>query len=307
MKHIPIIPILLLFALYSCESDVDFKGKETKSKLVLNSIINCTSDTAKLELAESVFLFSGNKSQSIENAQIQVAKNTNPLKVWFDKKDDKKTYYNYLSPLKPGDKIEIEGYVPAFGNFSGYDIIPEPVQIVSVNSKWFTGEIDKMSYLQLFVKIKDIPNDQNYYRIVIKSKTIFTSSGNESELTWDKQTVLVDKEILFNDISGIGGEDEDSYKYRIFTNDLFKSKEYTLNVYIRKDNFHNAPDLIKDLVKVEIHSLSHNLYSYMKSLELALVEDNYQEPVKIYTNISGGYGIVGAYNVTEKVIETENN
>lgn len=307
MKHLPIVIALFLLFLYSCESDVDFKGEEKKSKLVLNSIINCTSDTAKLELAESVFLFSGKKPQPIENADIQVTKNDIPLKTWYDSKDDKKIYYKYLSPLNPGDKIEIKGNSPVFGYFSGSDIVPQPAEIVSVTTNWFRGELDDMSYLQLFVKIKDISDGHNYYRIVVRDKTIFDRFENEENVSWSRSNVFVDKEILFNDISGIGGEYEDSYKYRIFTNDLFKGKEYTLNVYIRKDDFHNGyySEYVKHYIKVEIHSLSYNLYSYMKSLELALVEDDYQEPTKIYTNIKGGYGIVGAYNVTQKIVEPE--
>jgi len=53
-------------------------------------------------------------------------------------------------------------------------------------------------------------------------------------------------------------------------------------------------------------ALSENLYLYLKSLELALAADRFQEPVKIFTNVDGGYGIVGVYNIGIKDIDVEN-
>jgi hypothetical protein len=31
-----------------------------------------------------------------------------------------------------------------------------------------------------------------------------------------------------------------------------------------------------------------------------ITDDIFSEPVKIYTNMQGGYGILGIYNITEK-------
>lgn len=78
-------------------------------------------------------------------------------------------------------------------------------------------------------------------------------------------------------------------------------------MYSRIYNFKIHPDFsnVKQYVKVEIHSLSFNLYFYLRSLELALIEDGYLEPVKVFSNINNGYGIVGIYNVNEKVLEID--
>jgi hypothetical protein len=34
-------------------------------------------------------------------------------------------------------------------------------------------------------------------------------------------------------------------------------------------------------------------------------KDNFSEPVKIYSNIAKGYGILGIYNVAEKTVEID--
>ncbi|HCC51094.1 MAG TPA: hypothetical protein DEQ30_02805, partial [Porphyromonadaceae bacterium] len=62
---------------------------------------------------------------------------------------------------------------------------------------------------------------------------------------------------------------------------------------------------VRHFVKVEIHALSENVYKYLRSLELASTEDNFQEPVKIFSNVAGGYGIVGIYNVSDTIVEVE--
>jgi hypothetical protein len=61
-------------------------------------------------------------------------------------------------------------------------------------------------------------------------------------------------------------------------------------------------DYVRQWVKVEIHTLSEKLYQNLQSQGLAsgMTGDVFSEPVKIYTNMRGGYGILGVYNVTEK-------
>ena len=86
--------------------------------------------------------------------------------------------------------------------------------------------------------------------------------------------------------------------FAIFSDELFQDKEYTLNVYIKLDNFIDADQY----VKVEIHSLSENLYKYLRSVELASNGDNFSEPVKLYSNIKWGYGILGAFSRNLKII-----
>ena len=96
--------------------------------------------------------------------------------------------------------------------------------------------------------------------------------------------------------------------YRIFTDDLFQGKEYTLNIYIEDANAADGPwnDYVRQYVKVEIHTLSEKLYQNLYSQELATgtTSDIFSEPVKIYTNMQGGYGVWGAYNVNawEKLV-----
>lgn len=287
-----------------CEKEIPVSADESAPKAVLNTIVNCTSDANSVKLSESVSLFSAVEASRIENPNLQLRINGSDKEILFDTYNDVHSYYRFAELLSPGDQVEISGHTPKHGAFSGSDYVPYPVEIASVSTEWFTGEVNNISYLRILIKIKDNPDTRNYYRIVIRDKTLFDPETDASTVPWNLQDVYIDQEIVFNNISGIGGEDE--HTYRVFSDDLFQGKEYTLNVYIRKDRFNVYEyESVRYFVKIEIHALSENVYKYLRSLELASAEDNFQEPVKIFSNVAGGYGIVGIYNVSDTIVEVE--
>lgn len=301
-----IIFLTTMLILTGCEKEIPISTEDTAPKAALNAIINCTSETNSIKLSESISLFSETKANRIENPNLQLKINSLDKGIIFDAYKGIHSYYSFTEQFSSGDKVEIDGHTSKHGTFSGFDYVPSPAQIVSISTEWFTGTVDEISYLRTLVKIKDNPDAKNYYRIVIRDKTLLEAGADESDIPWNLQDVYIDQEIIFNNITGIGGESSDAHKYRIFSDDLFQGKEYTLNVYIRKDRF-NHPEFesVRHFLKVEIHTLSENMYTYLRSLELALEEDNFQEPVRLFSNVEGGYGIVGIYNVSDKVFEVE--
>lgn len=98
--------------------------------------------------------------------------------------------------------------------------------------------------------------------------------------------IFIDGEMLFHNPTEEGEGREPDF-YRIFTDDLFQGKEYTLNIYIDGSNYADSDwnDYVRQWVKVEIHTLSEKLYHNLHSQELAIGPsgDIFSEPVKIYT------------------------
>lgn len=302
IKYITVLLSILLFT--ACVNDVDFTGKETAPKMVVNAMINCKSDNNLIKISESVFIYSDNKPKVIENPNLQLKINNIPVEIKFNHTKNANSYYSFNSRLLPGDKIEISGQTAEHGTIHGIDYVPLPPQIKSVNYEWFTGE-DSYSYLRTLITISDLPNKKNYYRILIQEKTIpeYEGAPTEDELEWINTEVFIDQEVLFNKIDGVAGDSKFDHTYRIFPNDLFQGKDYTLNVYIKKDSGNPWGTIERRLVKVEIQSLTETLYLYLRSVEIVSNQDYFQEPVKVYSNINGGYGILGIYNSDEKVIE----
>lgn len=71
-----------------------------------------------------------------------------------------------------------------------------------------------------------MPNEQNYYRIIIKDKVILDGM-DEVDVIWSQQEVLIDKEIVFNDIQEL----VDRMKILI---DI----EYLQMIYLKVKNIH---------------------------------------------------------------------
>ena len=314
MKNADKILICLIFLLIhsACERDADFRGKELAPKMAINSVVCATAETHTLKLSESVFVFGQQKPQPIEDAELILKINgiETPL-IFVEQPQDNPRgeaiqehgrYYSFTSSLKAGDKLEISGNSLKHGAVNGIDYIPDSVEIADVKTEWFVGKTDDRDYLRTLITIKDKPHEKNYYRIVIRGASIYEEI--DQPLIWSPYDVFIDQEILFNNISGtIGSHESASYMYRVFSDELFNGEEYTLNVYVQNDRFNWWGLNETRFVKVEIHTLSQNLYMYLRSLELAMSEDNFSEPTKIYSNIEKGYGVLGTYNVASMIKE----
>lgn len=297
-NYIRIWTLLFIFlTLASCEKEVDFQHK-SEPKMILTSLLDCNSTTNVIKVSESVSLFSDTKPSKIEKPNLQIKVNGTVLeKPAFLKDKDEKVYYNFTSTLKSSDKIEIFSNTDKYGNVYGSDIVPKLAKIKNVDTEWFTNNEDE-DFLRVYTTIEDIPNEKNYYRIIIKVKHTWDYMP-ESE--WREKEVFIDQEPIFRDITesiNLGGED---FSYKIFSDGIFSNRSYKLNVYIKDDKFDRPEDIKsnhKYFIQVEVHSISEAMYKYLKSVELALKQDSFQEPIKLYTNISGGYGVIGAYNKT---------
>ncbi len=303
-----LILFLSIILLSGCEKDISFSGKELPPKMVVNSMINAKSDTNRIKISESVFVFANQQAGIVENPEIHLYINGRACnQIWQDSIAGVHTYYKFVSQLNAGDKIEFSAHTPQHGTVKGHDYIPSnSVEIKNIDYSWFWK--DNYQYLRLYVTIKDSPLERNFYRIIAKSNSdIVHPSIQKPHDSWTLHEVFIDDEMLFNEPAETEEGGKVPHLYRIFTDDLFQGKEYTLNVYIRLEDFTIFPhyDYIRQRVKVEIHSLSEKLYRSLRSQELAsgTIGDIFSEPVKIYSNMQGGYGILGAYTTTEKVVQ----
>ncbi|MDR2384969.1 MAG: DUF4249 domain-containing protein [Tannerella sp.] len=297
-----IINIILLFG---CEKEIDFNGKTPSPKIVVNSIVNARSDTNRIKISESVFDYSDQQPDIIENPDIRLninGKENN--QIWMDTIIGVHTYYKFVSALNTGDKIEFSIHTDKHGTVKGHDQVPDITEIKNIATSWFKKE--GISYLRMYITLKDKAHERNFYRIVVKSQSNLLHPSQQPPLNyWDLHDVFIDDEILFHNPTETEEADKVPNYYRIFSDELFQGEEYTLNIYIRFDNFAKNPEsnYVRQYVKAEIHTLSEKLYQNLNSQELAsgmATGDIFSEPVKIYTNMQGGYGILGVYNVTEK-------
>ena len=301
--------IISILQFCGCEKDIHFGGKEPAPKMIVNAVINARSDTNLIKISESVFDFSGQKPGIVENPDMQLSINGKTCnQLWLDTIIGVHAYYKFASELNAGDKIEFSAHTPKHGTVKGYDIVPDnTVEVKNIDHSWFFK--DGAGYLRLYVTLKDNPQERNFYRIVVRTKGVLEHPSIQEPIDyWVLKKNFIDDEMLFHNPTETEEKGSAANFYRIFTDDLFQGKEYTLNIYIEDANAADGPwnDYVRQYVKVEIHTLSEKLYQNLYSQELATgtTSDIFSEPVKIYTNMQGGYGVWGAYNVNawEKLV-----
>ncbi len=116
------------------------------------------------------------------------------------------------------------------------------------------------------------------------------------------------KEIIFSNFGGdpLGGDGS----YTQFTDEMIDGREYTLDLSIQLDrdlsvweDSSNKYEVTGQRVIVEIQTISESLFKYLRSVEMIGGEHNFSEPVRLFTNVQGGYGIFGLYNTASKTLE----
>jgi hypothetical protein len=96
--------------------------------------------------------------------------------------------------------------------------------------------------------------------------------------------------------------DESNPKYTLFTDELINGKDYELSFFLNRSMLYKIAkvDLAKGdfyYVRIELQSLSEEVYSYIKSIDGAngVTQGLFSEPFQVYNNIIGGIGIWGLY------------
>lgn len=91
-----------------------------------------------------------------------------------------------------------------------------------------------------------------------------------------------------------------AYFSNVFSDQLFNGREYefTVESRLRKGTAGS------NYVVVELQSITGDLYSYLKSVMLYRItpQDSYTEPIMIYSNIEGGWGIFGGVSTDRHII-----
>jgi len=164
----------------------------------------------------------------------------------------------------------------------------------------------------LTLNLRDIYAERNYFLLTIRSSSArYVQEENRDAYScvqldsvgyaWTTSDIFFSTDPLLMDdrlTSGFGGWS--AYLTNLFDDHLFDQSRYELHAEIplRTDRSHRQ-------VRVELQTLSPDLYYYLQSYMLyriqSLEPDAYSEGVQIYSNITNGFGILGAMSHREKV------
>jgi len=293
MKTLYIFIILIAAILTSCETTIDFNGKDTNPILVVNSIISPDS-AIKVHVSESrFFLEDDSKFVNLNNATVKLLINN----VEYEQlKPVQNGYYLGTYVPKPGDKLKIIAYSSKYEEVSATtEIIPanpvlsvdtstvilEKTALLSYNYNQTTPDTIGFTINNQFkinVNFNDPANVQNFYKITLKMK-VWLSDG----------TTQIGKYYFNSDDVVFGSTSESGinfYSYLYFNNTPSKS-----------GNLFEPLTITKNELIVELQSISKSYYLYLKTRDASnTFVDFFSEPIQIFSNIQGGIGIFGSYN-----------
>ena len=296
MNRFDYISLLIFAILCSCERDVTYSVRDVDDRMVINGIFRAGDAHHEIEIGRSECLFN-HLEDDMGDAHVTVSVNNETIPVSRDERD--RTLFSFDCILSEKDKVIVTADAAGLHTVTGTAVMPEPPCVKDVQTEWSEGEIDAL--VRIKIHIQDIRDERNYYRITVKSRSVYKMDGMDTD--WRLCEVLYDYDPVFAENRGFESG-RIAHSFGIFSDSIFQGREYTLNVCVRQRRGVDSWTGIEPerYLKVELESLSQSYYNYLRSIELSQGTDYFSEPVKIYSNIDNGFGILGCYAVTSIVV-----
>lgn len=317
-------PVLAILLLVSCYQEINLDEYRTTPKIVINCAAS-TGSSVTASVTRTWFYTENTPYVKLPDAEVELYVNGDfveqmkwqPLKGTKTKNIPDSVFVSGYIP-KEGDKIRIvashSGYQTAYAE----DVVPHEVGIinlehterkVTINSQNYYYEngqmIEDKDYMEVIYKItfQDIPDEDNYYMIQVSGPWngddyMYVDLSYIDPILREQNTVM-DGALSFDGINNRNG--------CLFTDRDIKGKEYTLK--------------LKELISIRdnrsgkrcitLHTLSEDYYQYLLSLQRVsgstlgggLGNLGFAEPIRVYSNVEGGTGILGTSRHDSRDIE----
>lgn len=320
MKTKTVIASLLLFAgftLSACYQKIDLSEHRTTPKIV----INCSAGTDTVIMASITrtwFYPENTPDVCLPHADVKLYINGGFVEqmkwkeVFKDSYGEKKdsAFVSEMIP-KEGDRIKIVASTPEYGIATAEDEIPVKVPIgnVSYTVKKEEGiyNYQYTDYYNIFYEItfNELPDERNYYLIQLNEPN-YSGKWTMCDLT-PTDPILNENESILDGALGFNGlENRNGF---LFTDESINGQQYTLRLQESTERLDEGAKR-----KISIYSLSEAYYNYLLSLqkvagstlEGGLGNIGFAEPLRVYSNVEGGTGILATFQQANTEIAIKN-
>lgn len=316
MKHLPYI-ILLGVVLTSCYKKIDLDEYRTTPKIVINSTVS--PDTVVMaSITRTWFYPDKNPYVNLPHAHVDLYINDQYIErmQWKALHTSNQTDSLFFSNTVPeeGDRIKIIASTPEYGTATAEDIIPKKVPIKEVKYTIKKGEgIYQEAYTDYYeiyyeVTFDEFPEKDNYYLARITQIEYYYNNPSQATVEVDyidpvfkEQDAILNGSMAFNGLEKRGGA--------LFTDQSMNGQTYTLQIKEIATRLDETEQRA-----VSIYSLSESYFLYLLSLqkiagstlEGGLGNIGLAEPLRVYSNVKGGTGILGGNQQAEVTITLNN-
>lgn len=317
MKHL-LYTLLLGVFLTSCYRKIDLDEYRTTPKIVINSVVS--PDTVVMASITRTWFYPDKKPYvNLPHAHVELYINNQYIETmqW-------KTLNNPRNPDQPdtlflsntipaeGDRIKIVASTPEYGTVTAEDIIPKKVPIknashtIKKGNGVYQGTISDYFEIYYEVTFDEFPEKNNYYLAKITQIKTGYYGYYETEIDYidpvfKEQDAILDESMAFNGLEKRGGA--------LFTDQSINGQTYTLQIKETTAELDETEQRI-----ISIYSLSESYFLYLLSLqkiagstlEGGLGNIGLVEPLRVYSNVEGGTGILGGNQHSETTITLNN-
>ena len=317
MKHL-LYTLLLGVFLTSCYRKIDLDEYRTTPKMVINSVVS--PDTVVMASITRTWFYPDKKPYvNLPHAHVELYINNQYIETmqW-------KTLNNPRNPDQPdtlflsntipaeGDRIKIVASTPEYGTVTAEDIIPKKVPIknashtIKKGNGVYQGTISDYFEIYYEVTFDEFPEKNNYYLAKITQIKTGYYGYYETEIDYidpvfKEQDAILDESMAFNGLEKRGGA--------LFTDQSINGQTYTLQIKETTAELDETEQRI-----ISIYSLSESYFLYLLSLqkiagstlEGGLGNIGLAEPLRVYSTVEGGTGILGGNQHSETTITLNN-
>lgn len=310
---IPIVAAMSAILLSGCEQDLNldkYKNPEIDNLLVVNSILNPDS-VIKVSVTDPYFFTSPHTTFApVTTLDVQVTDESGKWHSLIYDEDSKL----YISSIKPTAGETLNMQISRDGDvISCCDSIPDKVVIEEVTA---SGDGPMHIYwdndyrFTYKITFQDTPGRENYYFLKIENDALNHDFSQMGQVDYTTDYVFLVLAGMIN--RNMQGWKPDGVFGYPFSDKGIDGQRYTITV----SEVLQMPlvGMIKQLPrKVNLYSISKAYFEYMlsilsmdyeeSSLKGDLLSLGLMEPTKVYSNINGGTGLMGSYNLSTKKVD----
>jgi len=283
---IRICSFFIIIILSQCE--IEDVSQETQYPVV-NSLF-CMQDSSRVNLSRIKPTNKYLPNEYINNAHVKLTLPDQTVKeikhIQPDGMPGKKTEGNYLItpvlPYLPGE-YKLHAQFPDGEEIVARTIIPEAVRITEIEHHLDTIE----KYVNLHISFNDKKNENNYYALSINEYNYFTDFFSVREnIEVESGSSFVEAEIW-------GGVSQLVFSDQSFTDSI---QDITAKIYF--SHLYPEENMDSTVLEAKLMTVSKEYFNYATSFYQQTIaeEDIFAEPVTVYSNITGGYGIFAGYS-----------
>lgn len=286
MRNPFLASLLFLLLLLGCERDIKIDYPEGGGMLCLHSVLQ-PGDTIRAHLSLTQDFEDPSANPYLRDALITLAENGKPVdtlqlcKAKY-RPEEGDSVYIFCSgyPVKVGSTYELRAFKEGFPEVWGSTRLPHKAKIDSV----YTHQVK--SWTQPYeLTIRDAGPEDNFYMLQMLYKDLYKTPA---ELSTNEPDIGI---YGYFGVLKLPNDPVWGY-FAFFTDQYFEDNRRKVNFQVQ---FSTDPSEVNLIV---LQSVSEAYFEYVRAISInrALGEHPFSEPVRVPGNIHNGFGLVGSVN-----------